>query len=273
MATVTLHSGSKRSSCNGITDSESKELCTVAVARGHIDRARKIDETEGTSLSTEIKNLLSAATIEEQLHILKDIAKNHLGNGNECEKSKVSAFCIQLLIDIYVAAAPKDPFKCAIARIFMALPEEAHTDVAVCLSAHLIKLMSSDRSLVEMNSVIAAVGCCFDNFPIGVLAATISVLPALRLIKTCLKYCIMELSHSLPPAKKMEICHIVHSSLRTAVSLLQKCQTKVKELVYSERYCKEGYLVPDMIVNLAALLDMHCNLMPGSTDYSESDGI
>lgn len=80
-------------------------------------------------------------------------------------------------------------------------------------------------------------------------------------------------SHSLPPAKKMEICHIVHSSLRTAVSLLQKCQTKVKELVYSERYCKEGYLVPDMIVNLAALLDMHCNLMPGSTDYSESDGI
>lgn len=75
----------------------------------------------------------------------------------------------------------------------MALPEEAHTDVAVCLSAHLIKLMSSDRSLVEMNSVIAAVGCCFDNFPIGVLAATISVLPALRLIKTCLKYCIMEL--------------------------------------------------------------------------------
>lgn len=35
----------------------------------------KIDETEGTSLSTEIKNLLSAATIEEQLHILKDVSK------------------------------------------------------------------------------------------------------------------------------------------------------------------------------------------------------
>jgi hypothetical protein len=75
----------------------------------------------------------------------------------------------------------------------MALPEEAHTDVAVCLSAQLIKLMTSDRNLVEMNSVIAAVGCCFDNFPIGVHAAALSVLPALRLIKTCLKCCITEL--------------------------------------------------------------------------------
>lgn len=72
----------------------------------------------------------------------------------------------------------------------------------------------------------------------------------------------------------MDICQTVHSALRTAVSLLQKCQTKVKELVYCERGCKESYSVPDTIVNLAALLDMHCKLTQGSTDYSESkDGI
>jgi hypothetical protein len=35
----------------------------------------KLDETEGTSVGTEIENLLSAATIEEQLHILKDVSK------------------------------------------------------------------------------------------------------------------------------------------------------------------------------------------------------
>jgi hypothetical protein len=72
----------------------------------------------------------------------------------------------------------------------------------------------------------------------------------------------------------MDVCHNVHTALRTAFSLLQKCQAKVKELVYCERGCEEGYYVPDTIVNLAALLDMHCKLVPGSTDYSESkDGI
>lgn len=75
----------------------------------------------------------------------------------------------------------------------MALPEEAHADAAVCLSARLMKLISLDRNLIEMNTAIAAIGCCFENFPIGVHAATIIVLPALRLIKTCLKCCIMEL--------------------------------------------------------------------------------
>jgi hypothetical protein len=75
----------------------------------------------------------------------------------------------------------------------MILPEEGHIDVAVCLSAHLNKLMTSDVNLVEMNAVIVVIGCCFDNFPIGVHAVTLSVLPALKLMKTCLKCCIVEL--------------------------------------------------------------------------------
>lgn len=72
----------------------------------------------------------------------------------------------------------------------------------------------------------------------------------------------------------MVVCQIVHSALRTSVSLLQKCQTKIKELVYSECGYKQDCSMSDMIVNLAALVDMHCKLTPGSTDYSESkDGI
>jgi hypothetical protein len=35
----------------------------------------KLDETEGTTLGAEIEILLCAATIEEQLHILKDVSK------------------------------------------------------------------------------------------------------------------------------------------------------------------------------------------------------
>ena len=35
----------------------------------------KIDEAEGTSVAAKIENLLSAATIEEQLHILKEVSK------------------------------------------------------------------------------------------------------------------------------------------------------------------------------------------------------
>lgn len=35
----------------------------------------KIDEAEGTSVGAEIENLLRAATIEQQLHILKDVSK------------------------------------------------------------------------------------------------------------------------------------------------------------------------------------------------------
>jgi len=67
----------------------------------------------------------------------------------------------------------------------------------------------------------------------------------------------------------MEVCKIIHSAVRTTVSLLQKCQTEVKVLVYSERGCKESCSVSDTIVNLAALLDMQCTLTPGSTDCSE----
>jgi hypothetical protein len=44
------------------------------------------------------------------------IAKKHLGNGSSYEKTKVSDFCIQLLVDLYVTAAPKNPLKCAISR-------------------------------------------------------------------------------------------------------------------------------------------------------------
>jgi hypothetical protein len=58
-------------------------------------------------------------------------------------------------------------------RIFMTLPEEGHIDVAVCLCTHLKKLMTSDGNLVEMNAVIVVIGCCFDNFPIGVHAVTL----------------------------------------------------------------------------------------------------
>jgi ribosomal protein L35AE/L33A len=35
----------------------------------------EVDETEGTSVGAKIKALLSAVTIEEQLHILKDVSK------------------------------------------------------------------------------------------------------------------------------------------------------------------------------------------------------
>jgi hypothetical protein len=44
------------------------------------------------------------------------MAKNHLADGNSYAKTKVSAFCIQLLVDYYAAATPRSPFKCAIAR-------------------------------------------------------------------------------------------------------------------------------------------------------------
>jgi len=71
----------------------------------------------------------------------------------------------------------------------------------------------------------------------------------------------------------MEVCKIIHSAVRTTVSLLQKCHTEVKVLVYSERGCKEDCSVSDTIVNLAALLDMQCTLItPGSTDCSELKG-
>jgi len=67
----------------------------------------------------------------------------------------------------------------------------------------------------------------------------------------------------------MEVCKIIHSAVRTTVSLLQKCQTEVKVHVYSERGCKEDCSVSNSIVNLAALLDMQCTLTPGSTDCSK----
>jgi hypothetical protein len=79
-------------------------------------------------------------------------------------------------------------------------------------------------------------------------------------------------SQEVSPAKKMEVCKTVHSAVRTTVSLLQKCQTEVKQLVYSEGGCKEGCSVSDAIVNLALLLDVQCRVAPGSTDCSELEG-
>lgn len=81
-------------------------------------------------------------------------------------------------------------------------------------------------------------------------------------------------SQELSPSRKMEVCQIVHSAVQTSILLLQKCQTKIKELVYSECGCKQGYSMSETVVNLAALMDMHCKLTPGSADYSEcKDGI
>jgi hypothetical protein len=37
--------------------------------------AGEIDDAEGTSIATKIENILSAATVEEQLHILKEVSK------------------------------------------------------------------------------------------------------------------------------------------------------------------------------------------------------
>lgn len=75
----------------------------------------------------------------------------------------------------------------------MTLPEEVCADVAVCLSTHLKKLMSSNGSLVEMNEVIVEISCCFDSFPVGMHALSLCVMPAMLLMKTCLQCCIMEL--------------------------------------------------------------------------------
>jgi len=72
MATMTLRVGSQQSRFNRSTHSERKEMRTVAVTSAHIDGAREIDEAEGTSVAAKIENLLLAATIEEQLHILKE---------------------------------------------------------------------------------------------------------------------------------------------------------------------------------------------------------
>jgi hypothetical protein len=77
-------------------------------------------------------------------------------------------------------------------------------------------------------------------------------------------------SQELSPSKKMVVCQTVQSAVRTSISLLQKCQTKIKELVYSECGYKQDYSMSDTIVNLAALMDMHCKVTPRSTDYAES---
>jgi len=64
------------------------------------------------------------------------MAKSHLGNGNPYGKTKVSAFCIQLLVDLYVAATPKSPFKCAIARFVFQLLEFC-VDSVFCIKTFL----------------------------------------------------------------------------------------------------------------------------------------
>ncbi|KAJ9590082.1 hypothetical protein L9F63_016802, partial [Diploptera punctata] len=185
------------------------------------------------------------------------LVNNEAGGG----KAASSDLCIQLLSHLYFESTPKNPLKSAIARMLMTFPEESHDTVCAHLSASLNKLITAHTTPIQANTVMVAINCCFDNFSLGVSAVSCHVALVLEFIKTSLKSYLLQLSEDVSPAKKMEICQMVHNAVRTTVSLLQKCQTEVRQVVSAETGHKDEL---DSIMNLADLITIQCRITDSS---------
>ncbi|KAJ4445663.1 hypothetical protein ANN_12347 [Periplaneta americana] len=151
--------------------------------------------------------------------------------------------------------------------MFLTLPESMHGDIVAYLATQLQEMMNLCRSLEEMNSAIVTINCCFDNFPIGVQAVGHCFLPTLQLVETCLSSCIAELCVKLSPARRMEVCQMVHGALRAAVAVLQKYQPNIRQLLQSKVGLKEDQSLSITIHSLTGLL----SLDKQSTQPSEED--
>ncbi|XP_063218154.1 tRNA (32-2'-O)-methyltransferase regulator THADA-like [Bacillus rossius redtenbacheri] len=230
MTTMTLRISGKNPRNNSKLHGDHKKIHITVNAR-FLNEARTL-ETNCYCVSDEVEKLSKVETVEEQLKILKLMAKNC--SMSDCDsENKLLHFCVKLLTDFYLTATPKNPLKNAIPRLLSTFPQAAHDDITAYLSYELTKLMEStlqnSSPLKEMNAVVNTISCCFvNNFTLGIKSVGHAIVDVIAYIKSCLSRYIKELKQNIPIAAKQEVCQFSHATMQTLVSVLQKCQPSIK---------------------------------------------
>ncbi|PSN50021.1 hypothetical protein C0J52_03298 [Blattella germanica] len=247
MATMTLRVGTIK----GVrpTLNCDKEVYVLHVPVKFLEEARQLNLDDATLVLVE--KLASASSMDEQLQSLKKLMKMvtiHSGSRDMKDAAIDVDFIARLMTTLYVEASPKNPLKCALTRLLLSFPEERHDSVASHLASVLNKLLCPNLNLAEMNSVIVAVNCCFDNFTIGIKAVV----------------------HE-SPTKKMELCQLIHITLRTVLALLQKCQEQIRNLIHDEVKFKGSPLQNNMMVNVIDLFEPQCKILDSSENIRHKE--
>nr|CAD7198488.1 unnamed protein product [Timema douglasi] len=232
MATMSLRVGGKQNTSVPKLHGEHKKIDTIKVIPIFLEEAKEL-VNDCVPVITEVEKLRDANTVEQQLQILKLMANRYLED-NDDYGTNLFNFYLKLMTNFYLKATPKNPIKHAIVRIFGTFPKAAHQNVAGCLSrglAELTHIDPTDCNLEDLNNTVNAIGCCFDNFPIGIQAVGLIVREVLDFLNFCLSVNIAELGKELSPTDKMEVGLYSHTAVRTTVSVLQKCQPSIKNLL------------------------------------------
>nr|CAD7396863.1 unnamed protein product [Timema cristinae] len=232
MATMSLRVGGKQNTSVPKLHGEHKKIDTIKVIPIFLEEAKEL-VIDCVPVITEVEKLRDANTVEQQLQILKLMANRYLED-NDDYGTNLFNFYLKLMTNFYLKATPKNPIKHAIVRIFGTFPKAAHHNVVGCLSrglAELIHIDPTDCNLEDLNNTVNAIGCCFDNFTIGIQAVGLIVREVLDFLNFCLSVNIAELGKELSPTDKMEVGLYSHTAVRTTVSVLQKCQPSIKNLL------------------------------------------
>nr|CAD7261600.1 unnamed protein product [Timema shepardi] len=217
MATMSLRVGGKQNTSVPKLHGEHKKIDTIKVIPIFLEEAKEL-VNDCMPVITEVEKLRDATTVEQQLQILK------LGKPPPVHLSKIRT-------SISPSSAVELNTTSALANY---ITEAAHHNVAGCLScglAELIHIDPTDCNLEDLNNTVNAIGCCFDNFPIGIQAVGLIVREVLDFLNFCLSVNIAELGKELSPTDKMEVGLYSHTAVRTTVSVLQKCQPSIKNLL------------------------------------------
>nr|CAD7573859.1 unnamed protein product [Timema californicum] len=217
MATMSLRVGGKQNTSVPKLHGEHKKIDTIKVIPIFLEEAKEL-VNDCVPVITEVEKLRDATTVEQQLQILK------LGKPPPVHPSKIRT-------SISPSSAVELNTTSALANY---ITEAAHHNVAGCLScglAELIHIDPTDCNLKDLNNTVNAIGCCFDNFPIGIQAVGLIVREVLDFLNFCLSVNIAELGKELSPTDKMEVGLYSHTAVRTTVSVLQKCQPSIKNLL------------------------------------------
>ncbi|XP_067011359.2 tRNA (32-2'-O)-methyltransferase regulator THADA [Anabrus simplex] len=230
MTTMVLRSGGKSGSSPLPASNDRKRIKSVTIDVSLLEEA-KIFQHDGESLlHSEVANFSATKTVEEQLVLLKSMAKKYFSNDDHSQR-QLHEYFIKFLIEIFVQTELKSPLKCAVARLLSSSNELLHETSTKCLSSRL-QLLMTDLKKTEAHAdkhfTVNTLAGCFNNFDMGVRALMLCCNDALHFLKDCLDSYILVLGSELSPAKKMEVYQFIHAAIRVTVAILQKCQQGAK---------------------------------------------
>ncbi|XP_058465924.1 thyroid adenoma-associated protein homolog isoform X2 [Malaya genurostris] len=220
------------------------------------------------SENTFISSLAKAASVEEQIRILKEYSVFITG----LENSLLSN--IQILADLFIEAPLKHIIRNTIIKF---LCQFTGRDMLTMALSNTIKnkLQYYDgphkQSLASRNATIISIGSCFDNFKVGVDAIRNCLNEILLFCNRSLVLYSEQLSLNVSPSDKTEISLFIHSSIRVVISCFNHFTGMLRNTYEGKKNVEKVILIcwdlldnpeipMDTKINCGILITMNANL-------------